>query len=90
MTVKEKFQTMDYGPAPESAGDALAWIVDQGGAFGNFIDGSFTEPGAGFDTINPASGETLATLTQSTQADVDHAVAAARRAGLAFSRISKS
>ena len=88
MTVKEKFQTMDYGPAPESAGDALAWIVDQGGAFGNFIDGSFTEPGAGFDTINPASGETLATLTQSTQADVDHAVAAARRAQPKWARLS--
>lgn len=80
MTVKEIFETMDYGPAPESAGDALAWIVDQGSRFGHFIDGAFTEPGEGFDSRNPATGEVLATLTQATQADVDAAVAAARKA----------
>ena len=80
MTVKEIFETMDYGPAPESAGDALAWIVDQGSRFGHFINGSFTEPGAGFDSRNPATGEVLATLTQATQADVDAAVDAARSA----------
>ncbi|WP_417207575.1 aldehyde dehydrogenase family protein [Antarctobacter sp.] len=80
MTVKEIFETMDYGPAPESAGDALAWIVDQGSRFGHFIDGSFTEPGESFDSRNPATGEVLATLTQATQADVDAAVAAARKA----------
>ncbi|SNS80157.1 aldehyde dehydrogenase family protein [Antarctobacter heliothermus] len=80
MTVKEIFETMDYGPAPESAGDALAWIVDQGSRFGHFIDGAFTDPGEGFDSRNPATGEVLATLTQATQADVDAAVAAARKA----------
>ncbi|SMX40741.1 aldehyde dehydrogenase family protein [Maliponia aquimaris] len=80
MTIKEIFETMDYGPAPESAGDALAWIVDQGSRFGHFIDGAFTEPGEGFDSRNPASGEVLATLTQATQGDVDAAVAAARAA----------
>ena len=80
MTVKEIFETMDYGPAPESAGDALAWIVDQGSRFGHFIDGVFTEPGEGFDSRNPATGEVLATLTQATQADVEAAAAAARTA----------
>ena len=80
MTIKEIFETMDYGPAPESAADALAWIVDQGSRFGHFINGSFTEPGAGFDSRNPATGEVLATLTQATQADVDSAFAAARAA----------
>ncbi|MGP6086834.1 aldehyde dehydrogenase family protein [Antarctobacter jejuensis] len=80
MTVKEIFETMDYGPAPESAGDALAWIVDQGSRFGHFIGGTFTDPGEGFNSRNPATGEVLATLTQATQADVDAAVAAARAA----------
>ncbi|MBV7394452.1 aldehyde dehydrogenase family protein [Mameliella sediminis] len=80
MTVKEIFKAMDYGPAPESAGDALAWIVDQGSRFGHFIDGAYTEPGEGFDSRNPATGEVLATLTQATQSDVDAAVAAARAA----------
>ena len=80
MSIKEIFENMDYGPAPESAGDALAWIVDQGSRFGHFINGAFTEAGTGFDSRNPATGEVLATLTQATQDDVDAAVAAARAA----------
>ncbi|WP_372886663.1 aldehyde dehydrogenase family protein [Shimia sp.] len=80
MTVKEIFETMDYGPAPESAAEALAWIVDQGAKFGHFIDGGFTAPGDDFTSRNPANGETLATLSQATRADVDAAVAAARKA----------
>ena len=80
MTVKDIFETMEYGPAPEAAGDALAWIVDQGARFGHFINGSFTDPADGFDSTNPATGETLATLSQATQADVDAAVRAARAA----------
>ncbi|MCF6430673.1 aldehyde dehydrogenase family protein [Leisingera sp. MMG026] len=80
MTIKEIFDTMDYGPAPESAAEALAWLVDQGSRFGHFINGEFTAPGEGFDSKNPATGEVLATLTQATQADVDSAVEAARKA----------
>ena len=80
MSVSEIFESMEYGPAPESAADALAWIVDQGGRFSHFIDGAFTAPGAGFDSTNPATGEVLASLTQATQGDVDSAVKAARKA----------
>ncbi|MCE8521661.1 aldehyde dehydrogenase family protein [Ruegeria pomeroyi] len=80
MTIKELFDTMEYGPAPESAAEALAWLVDQGDRFGHFIDGAFTAPGDGFDSRNPATGEVLATLTQANQADVDAAVAAAHKA----------
>ncbi len=87
MTIKDIFETMDYGPAPESAGDALAWIVDQGSKFGHFIDGSFTASGDGFDSRNPATGEVLATLTQATQSDVDSAVTAARKAQPAWAKL---
>lgn len=80
MTVKEIFETMEYGPSEESAGDALAWITDQGARFGCFIDGVFTDPGAVFESRNPATGEVLAEITQATQGDVDSAVAAARAA----------
>lgn len=80
MTVKNLFETMEYGPAPESAGDALGWIVDQGAKFGHFIDGNFTDHHNGFESQNPATGETLAALTQATQEDVDCAVQAARKA----------
>jgi len=80
MTVKEIFETMDYGPAPESAADALAWIVDQGAAFGHFIDGNWTTPRKDFQSKNPANGETLADLTQASQDEVNAAVKAARKA----------
>jgi aldehyde dehydrogenase (NAD+) len=30
MTVKEIFESMDYGPAPESSAEALAWVAEQG------------------------------------------------------------
>ncbi|KNG93365.1 aldehyde dehydrogenase family protein [Pseudaestuariivita atlantica] len=80
MSVSEIFDSMDYGPAPESAGDALAWLVDQGSRFGHFIDGAFTDPRDDFESRNPANDEVLATLTKGTAADVDAAVAAACKA----------
>jgi aldehyde dehydrogenase (NAD+) len=80
MGVKEIFETMEYGPAPESSADALAWIADRGGRFGHFIDGAFTKPGSVFESRNPATGEVLAEVTQAGQAEVDAAVAAARKA----------
>ncbi len=80
MNVKDIFASMDYGPAPESSTEAMAWIAKHKGSFGHYIDGRFTAPGAGFDTKNPATGKVLASVTQGTAADVDAAVASARRA----------
>ncbi len=80
MTVKEIFHSMDYGPAPESAGEARAWIASHGGRFGCFVGGRFAAPGETFTTRNPATGEALAEVTQGSQGDVDAAVAAARAA----------
>ncbi|WP_299414351.1 aldehyde dehydrogenase family protein [uncultured Sulfitobacter sp.] len=80
MTVSEIFETMDYGTAPESAAEALAWIVDQGGRFGHFINGRMTDPADVFESRNPATGEVLAHISQGTQSDVDAAVKAARAA----------
>ena len=80
MSVSEIYETMDYGSAPESAGDAFAWLVDQGSRFGHFIDGAFTEPRDDFESRNPANGDVLANLTQASQEEMDAAVAAARKA----------
>ncbi len=88
MTIPEIFETMEYGPAPESAAEALAWLVDGGDTYGHFIDGAMTAPGSGFASRNPATGEILATLTQATGDDVDAAVAAARRAQPKWARLS--
>src|SRR3954452_13876290 len=48
----------------------------------NFIDGEFTDPmdGQTAAVINPATGEEIAQAPLSQQADVDKAVAAARKA----------
>ncbi|MCC7321438.1 MAG: aldehyde dehydrogenase family protein [Rubellimicrobium sp.] len=80
MTVQDIFETMDYGPAPESAAEAKAWIAGHGGVFGHWIGGRFTAPGETFETRNPANGEVLARVTQASAADVTAAVRAARRA----------
>ena len=80
MSVAEIFDSMAYGPAPEGNAEALAWIAGHKGRFGHWIDGRFTAPGAGFATVNPASGAVLAQVTQGSAADVEAAVAAARRA----------
>lgn len=46
-----------------------------------YIDGQLVDATSGrtFETINPATGEPLAEVQEASQADVDHAVAAARR-----------
>lgn len=82
MGVAEIFDTMEYGPAPESRGPALDWIKAKGGEFDLFIDGEWVPPTSGqrFETINPATREVLARVAQGGRADVDKAVAAARAA----------
>ena len=89
-TVSEIFETMAYGPAPESDKPALEWIARQNGAFGLFIGGRWTKgkSDAGFDVINPATTARLARVTQAGQADVDAAVAAARKAFPVWSALS--
>jgi len=89
-TVSEIFETMAYGPAPESDKPALEWIARHDGAFGLFIGGRWTQGNsdAGFDVINPATTARLARVTQAGQQDVDTAVAAARKAFPGWSTLS--
>ncbi|HET7735279.1 MAG TPA: aldehyde dehydrogenase family protein [Nocardioidaceae bacterium] len=66
----------EYAPAPESRS-----IVDIKSSYGLFIDGDFVEgSGRSFKTISPSSEEVLAEVTEASEADVDRAVKAARRA----------
>ena len=88
MTVKEIFESMDYGPAPENAADALAWIVDRGSKMGQFINGDFTDHHDGFESKNPATGDVLALITQASIQDVDAAVLAASKAQKKWARSS--
>lgn len=87
MTVRDIFDSMAYGPAPESNAEALAWIAGHGGRFGHWIGGRFAAPGATFETRNPATGALLAEVSQGSAADLDLAVAAARRAQPGWARL---
>ncbi|MBS0367186.1 MAG: aldehyde dehydrogenase family protein [Proteobacteria bacterium] len=73
---------MDYGPAPEDAGPARAWLAQYAGRFGHYIGGAWTPPSEGvyFDSTDPATGEKLAAVALGSPADVDAAVRAARAA----------
>ena len=79
---------MDYGPAPEAAGPANAWLDAHQRRFGLFIKGEFTAPGTTFESVNPATGAPIARITQASSADVDAAVAAARRAFRPWAQLS--
>ncbi|MGE5125447.1 MAG: aldehyde dehydrogenase family protein [Betaproteobacteria bacterium] len=80
MTVAEIFETMEYGPAPETALPALAWLDRHERTFGHFVDGAFVAGSGHFDSVNPANGRSLARIAQATPAEIDAAVAAARAA----------
>ncbi|HEV8399540.1 MAG TPA: aldehyde dehydrogenase family protein [Gemmatimonadales bacterium] len=82
-TAAKLFETMEYGPAPESAAPALEWLKAHNNAqLGHFIGGQWVTPAEGqyFETINPATTAVLARVAQGGKADVDAAVAAARAA----------
>ncbi|MFM8911110.1 MAG: aldehyde dehydrogenase family protein, partial [Gemmatimonadota bacterium] len=78
--VAELFQSMDYGPAPESDADARAWLAAHDATFGHFIAGKWTKPGKTFPVIDPSTNAALAKVSQGTTADVEAAVKAARGA----------
>jgi len=82
MSVSEIFETMEYGPAPESEAPALEWLRSRGGEGAHFIDGQWVRPRGApmFDVANPATGGVLARMPQGGAAEVDQAVAAARAA----------
>ena len=68
---------LNYDPAPESV--SLARLQP---SYGLFLDGKFTDPShhEQFASINPATEEVLASVALASAADVDTAVASARRA----------
>jgi aldehyde dehydrogenase (NAD+) len=80
--VAEIFESMEYGPAPESSEAAHAWLDAHERRFSLFIDGQWCEPAGGerFASVDPATGEQLGQIAQADASDVDKAVAAARAA----------
>lgn len=65
----------EYAPAPESTA-----IVSIKPGYGLFINGEFVDGQQSFKTVNPATEEVLAEVTEAGSAEVDAAVRAARAA----------
>ncbi len=82
MEIKEIFEKMSYGPAPENPNEAYSWLERYNRSFNLFINGEWvpSEGAEKFDSISPGSGEILAKITQATADDVDRAVKAAKKA----------
>jgi aldehyde dehydrogenase (NAD+) len=73
---------MEYGPAPEDPREALAWLDRHKRKIGHFIAGKWHAPAENkfFDTTDPSTGESLASVGQGSAADIGAAVKAARTA----------
>src|SRR5579885_757648 len=81
MNVRDILAPMEYGPAPVTANPGLDWIKAHQ-PFGLFINNRWRKPASGqyIESINPGSGKTLTRVAAANSADVDAAVAAARKA----------
>ncbi len=82
MSIAEILDDLDYGPAPESDAEARAWLARHKEGTRLYIGGTWRKPKSGrfFDTIDPATGNVLASVAEAGADDVDDAVAAARKA----------
>ena len=79
-TIREAFDSMAWGAAPESAKTAEAWLEKHRRRFGHYVGGEWVPGDGEFPTINPATGAELARVAQGSAELVDRAVAAARAA----------
>ncbi len=88
--VKHVLETMDYGPSPEANTHVTAWLDQHRAGFNHFIGGEFVASSdrQQFDVMNPASDTLLARVAQGTEADVNAAVKAARKAFGSWSKLS--
>jgi aldehyde dehydrogenase (NAD+) len=87
--VSEVFETMEYGPAPESTDRVEAWLDSHDRTFSHFIDGGWVQSTGDdrLESINPSNEMTIASVAQGTNEDVDRAVAAARKAFGSWSKL---
>lgn len=90
MGVADLYQSMEYGPAPESDAIAQEWLNGHRRRFGHFVGGRWRKGASQFDTLCPATGRPLAKVAQGTEGDVDAAVKAARRAQAGWAATSGS
>ncbi len=90
LSIAEKFYTMEYGAAPEDPKEAVQWLERHHRRFDEFIGGAWVKPASGeyVETCDPSTGDPIAEVAVGNTADVDAAVAAARRAFPAWQALS--
>ena len=88
MEVRDLFESLDYGAAPESTDRAMEWLKARGNVLDHYIGGEFTMPAEGeyFPTHSPSNGKLLATVADGSEKDVNRAVAAAVASGRVVAR----
>ena len=82
MNILERFNAMDYGPAPEARNEADAWIAGRDFGKALYIGGEWKAAASGktFDVTEPSSTKLLAKVADAGEADIDAAVSAAAKA----------
>ena len=65
-TVGDIFESLEYGPAPESPAVAQAWLDDHGRRFGHFIGNQWVSPEGRqmYKSYDPSTGDLLAETVQ--------------------------
>jgi aldehyde dehydrogenase (NAD+) len=82
MNILEKFNAMNYGPAPEARNEADAWLAGRDFSKALHIGGEWKPASSGktFDVSEPSSTKLLAKVSDAGETDVDAAVTAAAKA----------
>ncbi len=82
MNILERYHAMEYGPAPEARNEADAWLAARDFPKALFIGGEWKAAASGktFAVRDPSNGELLTSVADAGAADIDAAVAAARKA----------
>lgn len=88
--VAEIFKTMSYGPAPEAANAAQAWLDEHDRKLGLFINNAWVKPKSGqyLTSTAPATGAKIGEFADANAEDVDAAAKAARKAFTSWSALS--
>ncbi|EGD81126.1 retinaldehyde dehydrogenase [Salpingoeca rosetta] len=89
VSVAEVFETLAYGPAPESPAVANAWLDDHGRDFGHFVNNKWykRDGRSKYECRCPARDEFLAHTAEGDDEDVDVAMKAAHEAHKTWSKL---
>ena len=85
--VRELFESMEYGPATEDASLAFAWIQEQDGVLGHWINGDWYPAKTHLTSLDPSTGKKIAEVGHAGSTEIDAAVAAARRASTQWQQL---